>query len=608
MINPKALETFGKYDKKSLMAGIAVGQGLKGRARAAQNPAPAGFPQDLWDAASQRANAMIARLQAEESGETPSEPETPEGWTFDKDAFCFGVAAGRSLEGWEIDGFGDTANLPDGWAEIMYYVHVDSAEAVVINFTGYVGADILIDWGDGSQDLSTIGSYPRTSAYDSHNYQSNGDYIITLMSNNGLSPRSDCKSTSHAGVHINYRSDILHSVYLKGGVSSIGQYAFYRSSLINITMSEDIVSSGLIINDSAFSHCASLISITIPSGSYVRMNAFNSCTSLADVTICDGDSITTISDETYGLTHLSDFSTDGVFFGCTALKSITIPGNVKSIGGNAFARCTSLTDVTICDGLTEIYGEFPQSRGDTHFDTYNTYIPNWNKMGAFSFCSALERVTIPESVTRIGTGAFCGCSSLKNITIPNAVTSIGACAFYGCAALESVAMPNYVTTIGTEAFFECTALKNITIPESVTYIGYRAFVYCRNLTSVIIPDNAQVGWGAFINCSALTNIQIGVNVTFDEYSNSNYPPGTVDSRAFGGCVSLTSVKIPEGATRIPGQMFRTCSALTSVTIPASVISIGVEAFLRTGLTSVTINRNATVGANAFPANCTINYY
>ncbi len=56
-------------------------------------------------------------------------------------------------------------------------------------------------------------------------------------------------------------------------------------------------------------------------------------------------------------------------------------------------------------------------------------------------CSSLTSITIPNSVTSIGSGAFSGCSSLTSITIPNSVTSIGWAAFYDCSKLAVIRVP-----------------------------------------------------------------------------------------------------------------------------------------------------------------------
>ena len=133
---------------------------------------------------------------------------------------------------------------------------------------------------------------------------------------------------------------------------------------------------------------------------------------------------------------------------------------LTTIGNYAFQGCSSLTSVTIPDGVTTI-GE-----------------------AAFAECSSLTSVTIPDSVTTIGEAAFNNCTSLTSVTIPDSVTTIGDCAFYGCFSFTSVTIPDSVTTIGDSAFAECCNLTSVTIPDSVTTIGYAAFQYCTSLTSV----------------------------------------------------------------------------------------------------------------------------
>ena len=207
---------------------------------------------------------------------------------------------------------------------------------------------------------------------------------------------------------------------------------------------------------------------------------------------------------------------------------------------------------------------------------------------AFSDCSSLTSVTIPNSVTRIGDFAFSGCSGLTSVTIPNSVTSIGNHAFSRCSGLTSVNIPPSVTSIGLYAFGGCTSIVSTVVESGNTVYDSRdncnAIIQTQDNTLIagckntIIPNSVtSIGEGAFQGCSGLTSVIIPSSVTIISYC------------AFSGCTNLSSVSIPTSVISIRQAAFQSCTSLNSVTIPSSVKDIGFGAFLYTGIYANTPN-------------------
>ena len=314
-----------------------------------------------------------------------------------------------------------------------------------------------------------------------------------------------------------------------------------------------------------------------------------------------GSSATIVLPDSYnGENYMID---DNVFKGNTTITSVTIPDGVTSIGGYAFEGCSGLTSVTIPGSVTSIGGY------------------------AFGYCTGLTSVTIPAGVTSIGPSAFRDCTGLTRVEIPGSVTSIGWSAFQGCSGLTSVVIPTGVT--GDYAFYGCSGLTSVVIGDGVTRILASAFWYCTALKTIynfsslnLVGGSADHGYVAYyadfvinapngsVESDFVFTVNNGVNTLMgyigssanivlpDSYKGENY---VIGNNVFKGNTTITSVTIPTGVTSIGSSAFSGCTGLTSVVIPAGVTSIGSSAFEGcTGLTSVVIPTGVTnIGSSAF---------
>ena len=301
--------------------------------------------------------------------------------------------------------------------------------------------------------------------------------------------------------------------------------------------------------------------------------------------LLSGDGTVVVTGGVNGITSAQIPSTIKYQFSWDTIPTTYI---VHAIRGGAFSSCSNLTSVSIPESVTTIGN------------------------GAFSNCINLTSISIPQSVTYIGARTFSGCTSLTSVHLPNSVTSIEEATFISCTSLTSINIPNSVTSIGNRAFERCESLASINIPNGVTNIGEYAFIFCWHMTSATIPNSVKsIGRYAFNCCNHLTSIYIPGSVTaiedstFDEcWRLKNVTIGngvtTIGSYAFNLCTNLTSVNIPNSVTSIGNGAFSNCENLSMISIPNSVTTIGDGAFYGCSLTSVVIPNSVTyLGKNAF---------
>lgn len=259
---------------------------------------------------------------------------------------------------------------------------------------------------------------------------------------------------------------------------------------------------------------------------------------------------------------------------------------VTEIGQRSFANRTTITSITIPASITSIGSKaFSGCKGLTKADfesieslcaivfSGDTSNPLYNAKNLYINGEETLDVVIPETVTSIGQYTFYGCTNMKSIYIPNSVSSIGKSAFRSCAGLTSINIPNSVTSIGLSAFQNCSSLSEINIPNSITSIPESTFYGCTNLTSITIPSSVTIiGWYAFKGCTALTRINLPNSIT------------EIGFYAFQNCTSLPSITFPSSVTKFGDKFLDGCTGLIKYAIASNTVG-------GTSLSGITIGNN-----------------
>ena len=454
-----------------------------------------------------------------------------------------------------------------------------------------------IDFPNYNYNYTEMSSSSWTSGDTDVKLYTNGEMFISKKAGDGNGAMADYESESDRPWDAQRNN--IKKVVIQSGVTTIGKYAFYDcTSLSSVVIPASMTN----IKYKAFTDCNSLISVTMnvidPATLSLDIDAFQSgvtvyvsdidawnarfpyatyqCifTEMSSTSWTSGD--TDVKLYTNGEMFISKKAGDGngamadyesesdrpwdaqrnnikkvVFKSCvttignyaffnSGLTSVIIPSSVTTIGEYAFSECSSLSSLTLTEGLTTI--------GNYAF--YNT---------------GLTSVTIPSSVTTFGKYAFSDCSSLSSLTLTEGLTSIGNYAF-NKTGMTSVTIPSSVTTFGEYAFSGCSSLSSLTLTEGLTSIGNYAFNKT-GMTSVTIPSSVKtIGEYAFFECTSLSSLTLTEGLT------------TIGNYAFFNS-GLTSVTIPSSVTNFGEGAFSYCTNLSSVTIYApSLTTYGEDAF------------------------------
>ncbi len=280
----------------------------------------------------------------------------------------------------------------------------------------------------------------------------------------------------YACTGISYLTDVVFEKNADGvcEVEEVGDYAFRNcTSLRTIELPDGLITLG----NHAFEGCTLLAEVKLPTGlSSLGEYTFYYCGGLAEIII--PDSVTEIGRSAFQNCKILDnidlnqvaIVRSNAFYGCMALKNLDLR-NVETLENNAFGNCDALASVTIPASVTAM-----------------------GSSGAFADCDLLQRVVFSSGIQTVPANACRNMNKLTTVEFESskdgiaAVTSIGNYAFSNCSGLLTIALPDSLASIGSEAFSGCSSLRDIVVPESVGQIGSRAFANCNALRIVSLGN------------------------------------------------------------------------------------------------------------------------
>ena len=340
------------------------------------------------------------------------------------------------------------------------------------------------------------------------------------------------------------------------------------------------------------------------------------------------------------------------------LEEVEIPPSVNEIGGNVFNYCSLLTDVElpmkklklICGGVfagtavTTVRLPIIEPDPDSNLRSSNVfygsnvstvYMAEGQKiipMEFFKGAEALKNVYIPDSVTEIRPLAFSGCTALEELDLPEELTTIGK-RFIEKTLISELVIPPKVTTVAGEftseyegAFTNAEKLKKIKIADGATTIPKGLAQRSPSLTEVQIPDTVRsIGYAAFCECRNLQEFEfpknieeLGPNMLADTGIRELKVPGTVKKATSAlsnmtslekvvfekgitelsesicsGNTNLKTVELPEGLKKIKRDAFFLCTSLTELKLPYGLTLLGKGFIYGAGVTEISIPATVT---------------
>ena len=293
------------------------------------------------------------------------------------------------------------------------------------------------------------------------------------------------------------------------------------------------------------------------------------------------------------------------FYYCSNLKKVNIPSKVRIMGNNPFAGCPELVLENESSFILEngvLYSPdktnliyYPINKKEKEFNI--PYGVTCLGKHCFYACDELERITVPETVTKFENNPFSGCTKLRlenksafyhvidGVIYNKFMTTVVGC-LNGTTA-DEIVLPDTVTAINRNSFWSCKGIKKLIISKNVDRIGYNPFASCENMlieskspnfisdggvlydkskTHLLcatdravgkrfrVPDGVtHINRGVFSGCASLEEIDLN-DVVY------------IDKNSFTNCVSLKKLYIPDGVTYVGEWVFAYCKNLKKISV------------------------------------------
>lgn len=402
----------------------------------------------------------------------------------------------------------------------------------------------------------------------------------------------------------------LQSLELPGNTGSVGQYAFGKINLTEVTIKSGDASFALANGAFATDTGAYTIETVKVAKCTPVFNIGAFGTKLKNVVFIDGvsDYMTVIDEVLYDkdvtqVLYYPDSRTSTTYdipetivtissnaFSGKPFTEIVIPYSTTSIGDGAFKGCSSLTKVT--------FGAKPADAKEN----------NGLAIGAsvFENCSRLTTLVLPSYTKTIGASAFKNSGISGTFKIPEGVTTVGTAAFENCSKMQSIEIPTTLTTLelatdSKKTYYQltmlngCSSLESIVVAEGhETYMTKDGALYAHTNgvpnTLVYCPRQYKLDEslnGKFTvpySVSTIYAYAFNGNSSIQELAFEDAPEGvttsslTIQKNAFAGTVNLKRVTLGYGLATITAEMFANCTSLEYLSIPTSVTEIKANAF------------------------------